>query len=252
MELRTSRKKFKASLALFFIALAVLAVGVLLMVFGDKIGLESIGGAVSGVAMVVYIVLMMISLFLNWSYRNNSIVAGASSTALYVFQFIFLLPMIILFAILFVYALLHGYAQGGENLKKIKIRDEDGTEYILTQLYAGSVDYKDQNGDIWTTRDGGATFECISRIKVKDKQGDDYTLTPKTEFASTDYADQNGDTWQTFNTFGNANYERKPRVRGEDGTEYILTRSSEFSDLYTDQNGNWWKSWDGGKTFERY
>lgn len=117
----------------------------------------------------------------------------------------------------------------------------------------GGVDYRDQNGDIWTTRDGGLTFECVSKVKVKDKDGNDYSLSPDSKFASTDYKDQNGDTWQEFNTFGNGNttYVRKPKVKDADGNEYVLTKSSEFGDLYTDQNGDWWTSSGGGKTFDK-
>ena len=254
MTLKSSKKKFKTSLILFIIALVSLVAGILFIVFGEKIGLGTTGNIIFSVAIAAYMVLMNVSLLLNWLYRKNCIIVGASSTALYVFQFIFLAPEVILFAALLVYALMHGIGvQGSENLKKIKIRDENGNEFILTQLYEGSNDYKDQNGDIWTTRDGGITFECVSKIRLKDKEGDEYTLTPKSEFASTDYTDQNGDTWQEFNTFntGNPTYERKPKVKDADGNVYELTKSSEFGDLYTDQHGHWWRSSDGGKTFKK-
>ncbi|MDE6442488.1 MAG: hypothetical protein K2L12_07060 [Clostridia bacterium] len=40
-------------------------------------------------------------------------------------------------------------------------------------------------------------------------------------------------------------------AKDEEGNVFILTQSSEWSDDYRDQNGDWWKTRDGGKTFER-
>ena len=198
MELKTSKKKLKASLTLFIIALISLVVGIIFIVFGEKIGLGTTGNIIFGVAAVFYMVFMNVSLLLNWLYRRNCIVVGASSTALYVFQFIFLAPEVILFVVFIVYMLMHGVGvQGSENLKKIKIKDENGNEYILTQLYEGSNEYKDQNGDLWETYDGGITFERVIK-KVKADDGKEYNLKPSYDGIVTKYyEDENGEEWES-------------------------------------------------------
>lgn len=208
MALAVSKKKLKASLILFIIALILLVAGVLLMVFGEEIGLGTTGNIVFGLAMVIFIILMMVSLLLNWLYRKNSIVAGAASTALYVFQFIFLAPMVIFFVVFLVYMLMHGVGvQGSENLKKIKIKDENGNEYILTQLYEGSNEYKDQNGDLWETYDGVITFERVIK-KVKTDDGKEYNLKPTHDGIVTKYyEDENGEEWESKD--GGATFDKK-------------------------------------------
>lgn len=42
--------------------------------------------------------------------------------------------------------------------RKIETKDEHGKKHTIEQTYAGSNKYKDENGDYWSSNDGGKTF----------------------------------------------------------------------------------------------
>lgn len=120
MKLKGSKKKLTISLALFIGALAVFATAMYFFISTllNKSGTSNIY-AVCVPLIICYFALMIASVILNMSYRKNSIAVGASSTVLYVFQFILLAPFIIIGAIGFIYLLRHGgVGQGEEQLKK--------------------------------------------------------------------------------------------------------------------------------------
>ena len=43
-------------------------------------------------------------------------------------------------------------------IKKIETKDENGNKHTITQTYTGSSRFKDENGDYWSSSDGGETY----------------------------------------------------------------------------------------------
>ncbi len=252
MILEQDKKKLKKSLTLFIIALVLFLIGVTFMVVlvvdtakgaGNKFPMPLV--VICSLCIPAYLILMGCSALYNVSYRKNCFVAGKLSTTLYVFQYIFLLPFLILVIVMAIYSGA-GFG-GGSKLKKVTLTDKNtGKKYELTQLSEGGIEFKDQYGDVWVTYDGGNTFECVSRKEVVGADGKEYILR-KNYDGTTDSTDQYGDTWQTFD---GDTYERKPKVTDLEGRECVLTRYSAFSNSYTDQYGRSWETNDFGKTFE--
>ncbi|MDE6356361.1 MAG: hypothetical protein K2L67_03865 [Clostridia bacterium] len=133
--------------------------------------------------------MMIASVILNMSYRKNSIKAGALSTVIFVISGFMLLGP---FGVLLV---LGAYFTAGKQPVSLKLKDENGNEYNLSPTFAGSSEYRDQNGCLWTTRDGGNSFEC-EVINVKNADGTEVNLKRSYKDAFKEYyKDENGEEW---------------------------------------------------------
>lgn len=172
MELRTSKKKLKASLILFIFALIAFVVVVSIFVVNsiDFEKTKDFIGWVMPLSIFTYLILITVSMLLNVSYRNSNIYSGAS-TALYVFQWILFAPFVILGVIVIVVGFFCGASIpifGGNKEKVVKVKDEKGNQYKLSptngDCFDGGEEYEDQNGDLWETWDGGQTFKMTKRI----------------------------------------------------------------------------------------
>ncbi len=220
MTIKVSKIKLKASLILFIFVLAVVAVMVCIFVVNsiDYEKTKNFIGWFMPVSVFMYLILISVSLLLNISYRKSCIYAGAGSTALYVFQWIFYAPLLIFGVIILVIAFFCGASIpifGDKKEKVIKIKDEKGNLYKLTPTYAdrfyGGDEYEDQNGDLWETFDNGQTFKMTKRISpiyIDDESGNKLRLTP-TFRGSFRYLDENGDEWWTLD--GGQTVERIPK-----------------------------------------
>ena len=49
----------------------------------------------------------------------------------------------------------HGFS----STQKVETKDENGDKHTLEQTYIGSSTYKDENGDYWSSNDGGKTYQ---------------------------------------------------------------------------------------------
>jgi len=218
MTLKVNKKKLIASLILFIVGLLALAVFIVVMVLNSTGEYEELREQfwimpVSGFA---YLIFIAVSTLLNISYRKSCVRAGKFSTTLYVFQWIFFAPFVIMALIVLIIGFFCGASvplfSGGKTEKVIKIKDEQGNKYTLKPTHANNFDggeeFEDQNGDLWETWDGGQTFERTKRITpviTKDEQGNELKLRP-TFRGSERYMDERGDEWLTFD--GGKTFER--------------------------------------------
>lgn len=204
-EIKANKKKLKASLVLFILALIVLLAVIIYWVTP----LKEVKGMVFMPSMAgVSFFLILISWTLNLSYRSEALYAGALSTTLFVVCSIVVIPALIIMVIALIFtgnlAMLLGAPGQG---KTIKIIGDDGKEYKLTQKDSFGNEFTDQNGDLWMTQDRGETFKRVS-VRIKDDNGNEVILTPR--FGGNDekyYQDENGNYWTTYNS--GYSYERE-------------------------------------------
>lgn len=110
-----------------------------------------------GIVCLVYsILLMVLTHYLAKVSREGG--NGAWSLILYITTF---LQFWIVVGIVFVgYKICKSIMNGDwdDGKKRVTAKDRDGKEHQLTQEFQGGSSYKDEQGQCWTTSDGGKTF----------------------------------------------------------------------------------------------
>lgn len=200
-KIKTQKKKLKASLVLFILTLVFLFATILRYVtpLGELVETSTICVALFSCMPVACFFLSDISLILNLSYRKEVLKAGALSTVLLVLCCIIVIPVAIIIGIILFFGGGLGAVLGSSGPgKTIKITGDNGKEYSLTQKDSFGNEFTDQYGDLWITQDHGETFKCVS-VRIKDENGNSFTLTPRYWGSDTYYQDQNGDYWHTSN-----------------------------------------------------
>lgn len=245
-----ANKSLKVSVILLIVAAVGLGIGIVLIAAGmsvrDTVGTALI--ATGGSLIMVSYIVFLISSLMNLSYRKSALVPGKLSTVMFVVSCIVVLPIIVF---MFVMGLVS--MGGGET---VRIKDADGNEYVLTQIYMGGNEYRDQYGDTWRTPDGGKTFQRVStnRVKTKDENGNEITLTHTHDgFLSKNYRGDDGEEYVSKD--GGKTFEQlisKATVTDANGNEYNLKASQAGINRFIDQNGDVWVTNDDGKTFERW
>ena len=226
---KKTNKKLKAGAVLFFISFIGIGIGIVVFVL-DLVGIvnqisdsDIIIRIVTAALFVVSCILLMISMLLNLSYRKNCAVPDKLSTFMYVTGWILLLPIMIgLFVIMLIGGVRLTFS-GSDKLMEVTVTDENGKVYNLTQTSISSNEYRDQNGDLWKTYDGGKTFERVN-VKATDDDGNEKTLTPTYDSMLTKhYQDQEGEEWKSQD--GGQTFEHvvtNATVKDKDGNEYSL------------------------------
>ena len=208
----SSNKKLTISLILFIIA--VIAFGVAIY------GIVSIFKGSENFILIIlpgmiYLPTFYSSILLNYLYRKNKKEeyeqAGWLSTVLFVLMIIMSLPTIIGFIIALA---------------------------------------------LWFLADAGASPSVrneAKRIEAKDKEGKEHNLTPThSGFITNYYKDESGAEWKSM--CGDQTFERiitEAEVSDSSGNKYKLKAIFSGSSKFIDQNGDYWDTYDGGKTFEK-
>ena len=257
---RTTSKKLKASTVLFCIAVISMVIGIVFFVL-DIVGIvDEIDGfgvtsrILLSALFVVGFILLAISMLVNISYRKSCAAPGKWSTFMYIMGWIFMLPVMVVVFVIMLWGGVRLSFSGSDEVMQVTVKDENGNVYHLTQTFVGSIEYKDQNGDLWKSLDWGKTFERVEKkVTVKDSEGNEKTLTPTYDSMLTQhYQDQDGEEWKSQD--GGKTVEHvvtHATVKDKDGKEYNLRAMQAGLDNFIDQNGDMWTTYDGGQTYER-
>ena len=257
---QTKDKRLKKVITMFVISIILIAIGVLILALNIKKGSDDFSPIfiLGPMGLSVGYILFMISCFVNRSYRQDCYHPGAFSTFIYVLTWIFVYPPCFVVVIAMLFMGVGGFSSEAEKLKTVTIIDEKGRVYTLKQTYAGSIEFKDQDGSLWKTYDNGATYELVEAgayvdIEAKDENGNEKTMKRTySDFMTDHYQDQDGEEYKSYDkgkTFEHV--VTHATVKDKDGNEYSLRASFSGSGRFVDQNGDEWMTYDEGKTFER-
>lgn len=234
-------KKLIASLVLLIVSAISFGIGIYLVVAMLSEQLDF--NLLLLLPLLIYLISISVSYYLNRSYRKSCCKNGYAprklSTVVLVLS-CFVFPPIVL-SILFV-LLIAFFAAGGYELKTATVTDVNGNIYNLKQEYPGSRTYKDQYGNVWETNDGGISFSRITNnILVKDKAGEEHTLTPTWGDGTKQfYNDEKGNEFVSED--GEQTFESVIKKITVDGEEYTLKpRFPGTTTYYVDQNGDNWE-----------
>lgn len=244
-------KNLKKSFILFVVAAALLALGILMMLISAFLSDEASTALVipGGILVSVSFIVFMVSSWFNLTYRKETGTPGALSTAMFVVTCVTLFPIVVIMFILALYSGVNIFAESEPN--KIRIKDEDGNEYVLSQLFAGSDYYRDQYGDLWISENGINFRRATNKIKAKDKKGNEHNLhSTYSGFITDHYEDESGHEW--VSTDRGQTFEQvvtEATVTDELGNKHNLRAIQSGSSLFLDENAEYWETSDGGKTF---
>lgn len=140
--------------------LSLIALGLAIYFLMHRSGIKELDSedviACAIISLVAGFLLMVLTHYLAKSYRKRG--NHAWSLVLYITTFLqfWLAAGIVVVGYKICKSIMNGDWDDGK--KRVTAKDRDGKEHQLTQEFQGGSSYKDEQGQCWTTSDGGKTF----------------------------------------------------------------------------------------------